>query len=93
MSGRITYVRDPAIAATEIDEETFLVEPADGEVFYLDEVSSALWRYLSEPRTRDDIVAVFAAAFPDIGADRIEADCGKALDDLVARGLAVRREA
>ena len=34
-----TYVRNPAIAATEIDEETFLVEPADGEVFYLDEIT------------------------------------------------------
>ena len=42
----ILYVRNPAVAATEIDAETFLVEPETGEVFYLDEVSSALWRFI-----------------------------------------------
>lgn len=30
------YLRNPSIAAIEIDEETFLVETDDGEVFYLD---------------------------------------------------------
>lgn len=42
-----TYIRNPAVAATEIDAETFLVEPEEGEVFYLDEISSALWRFLT----------------------------------------------
>jgi hypothetical protein len=42
MSDDILYARHPAIAATEIDAETFLVEPDSGEVYYLDEVSSAL---------------------------------------------------
>ena len=44
-----TYVRNPAIAVTEIDDETFLVEPAEGEVFYLDEISSALLHELGMP--------------------------------------------
>lgn len=44
-----TYVRNPAIAMTEIDDETFLVEPAEGEVFYLDEISSALSHELGMP--------------------------------------------
>jgi hypothetical protein len=60
-----TYIRNPAVAATEIDAETFLVEPEEGEVFYLDEISSALWRFLTEARSEDDIVETFAAAFPD----------------------------
>lgn len=48
MSDDILYARNPAIAATEIDAETFLVEPDSGEAYYLDEVSSALWRFLTQ---------------------------------------------
>ena len=56
-----TYVRNPAIAVTEIDDETFLVEPAEGEVFYLDEISSALLHELGMP-------------LPDVLADLIRND-------------------
>ena len=38
------YTRNPAIVATKIDAETFLVEPDTGPVFYLGTVISALWR-------------------------------------------------
>ena len=58
----ILYVRNPAVAATEIDAETFLVEPETGEVFYLDEVSSALWRFIIEPRSEIEIVQASGAA-------------------------------
>lgn len=84
-------MRNPAIAATEIDAETFLVEPDSGEVFYLDEISSALWRFLEEPRGRDEIVATFAEAFPDVEGARISGDIDRALAELSARGLVVRR--
>ena len=58
-----TYVRNPAIAVTEIDDETFLVEPAEGEVFYLDEISSALLHELGMP-------------LPDVLADLIRKPAG-----------------
>ena len=77
--------------ATEIDAETFLVDPDSGEVFYLDEVSSALWRLLAEPRSRAEITETFAAAFPDTPADRIEQDIASALDEMTGRGLVVER--
>lgn len=60
------FMRNPAVNATEIDAEIFLVDPAGNEVFYLDEVSSALWRLIEQPRRRSEIVETFAAAFPDI---------------------------
>ena len=85
------WMRNPSIAATEIDAETFLVEPDSGEVFYLDEISSALWRFLEAPRARDEIVATFVEAFPDVAGDQISADIDRALAELGARGLVVRR--
>lgn len=85
-----SYVRNAAANATEIDEETFLIDPEGGEVFYLDAVSSALWRFLERPRRRSEIVETFAAAFPDIPAERIGNDIDRALADLEARDLALR---
>ena len=83
-----TYIRNPAVAATEIDAETFLVE---GEVFYLDEISSALWRFLTEARSENEIVETFCAAFPDTDSEKISADIRAALDDMSARALVVIR--
>ena len=93
MTAEAFYTRNPAVAATEIDAETFLVEPETGEVFYLDEVSSALWRFLAEPRSNAEIVVAFAEAFPDTGSDRIAADIQSALTDMKARDLVVVRPA
>lgn len=88
MSEEYIYARDPAVNVTEIDDETFLVDPADGEVFYLDAVSSALWRLISEPRSRSEIVETFTTAFPDVSPAKIEADVDAALAELVKRALA-----
>jgi hypothetical protein len=85
------YTRNPAVSATEIDAETFLVEPEMGEVFYLDEVTSALWRFILEPRREAEIVEAFAEAFPDTGMDRIATDIRAALTDMMARDLLVLR--
>jgi hypothetical protein len=86
------YLRQPGVNATEIDTETFLVGPEDGEVYYLDEVSSALWRFLEAPRRHSEIVATFAAAFPDVAPATLEADIDAALAELESRKLAVRRD-
>ena len=83
------YLRNPAIGATVIDEEIFLVEPDTQEVYYLDAVSSALWRLLAEPRSEAELSALFAAAFPDTPRETIGQDIARATADLVARGLAV----
>lgn len=89
----VRYIRNPAVAATEIDAETFLVEPETGEVFYLDEVTTALWRFLTEPRREAEIVQAFTDAFPDAGIDRVSADIQTALADMTDRELVVVRAA
>jgi hypothetical protein len=81
------FRRNPAIGATVVDEETFLIEPESQEVFYLDAVSSALWRLLAEPRSAVEMAALFAAAFPDQASDAIARDLAAVTADLLARGL------
>ncbi len=89
MTGPARYRRNPVVSETEIGDDVFLVEPEDQEVFYLDVVTSALWRYIDEPRSAAEIEEIFAAAFPDTAAATIAADVAAALDDMVARGLIV----
>ena len=84
------FARNPAVNVTEIDDETFLVDPVDGEVFYLDEVTSALWRLIERPHGRAEIVETFAAAFPNVARAKIEADVDAALAELVRRALATK---
>jgi hypothetical protein len=89
MSGPRRYQRNPAVTATAVDDEIFLVEPASQEVFYLDPVTAALWRCLDEPQSEAEIAALFGVAFPDTDPEAIERDIAEALADMVARELAV----
>ena len=82
-------IRNPAISHTEVDGDIFLVEPESQDVIYLNKIASALWRYLAEPRSRDEIVQVFTAAFPDIRRARLLRDLAKAIGDLQRRALIV----
>jgi hypothetical protein len=83
------YRRNPAVSETEIDGEIFLVEPETEEVFYLDQMGSALWRLIASPHTLGQAAAVYAAAFPDVDQTTISEDLGLVLQDLLDRGLVV----
>ena len=82
-------VRNPAVADVEVDGDIFLVEPWTQDVPRLNKIAGALWRYLAQPRERDDIIAVFAAAFPRVRRARLSRDLTKGIADLRRRGLIV----
>jgi hypothetical protein len=69
MAKEKTFIRNPAVTETDIDDEIFLVEPASEEVFYMDTVSAGLWRLLAEPSSFEEIAAVYGAASSDPNAD------------------------
>jgi hypothetical protein len=89
MSRPSRLVRNPAVADVEVEGDIFLVEPRTQDVVRLNKIASALWRYLARPRERDDIVAVFAAAFPQVRRARLARDLAKGIADLRRRGLIV----
>lgn len=82
------YSRADHVRVTEVDGEVFLV-PGDGrqEVFYLDEISSGIWRLLEEPRTLAEMIDVYRTAFPDAPPGGMEADIQRLLADLVTNQL------
>ena len=89
MSGPTRFVRNPAVGETAVDGEMFLVEPEDQEVFYLNEISSALWRFLAEAQSRAEIQTVFEEAFPDTDRETIARDLDAAIKDMHRRRLIV----
>jgi hypothetical protein len=82
-------VRNPAVADVEVEGDIFLVAPQTQDVIRLNRIASALWRYLARPREHDDIVAVFAAAFPQVRRSRLSRDLAKGIAELRRRGLIV----
>jgi hypothetical protein len=83
------YRRNPAVSETEVDDEIFLVEPESEEIFYLDSVTSGLWRLLAEPKTLAEAQAVLRGAFPDQDRATVERDVAAAFEDMLARKLIV----
>jgi hypothetical protein len=84
-------VRNPDVAVTEVEGDTFLVEPSGNRVFYLDAVTSGIWRLLETPASRAEVFETLAEAFPDEPPDQIADDTAKVLDDMLEAGL-VREE-
>ena len=81
--------RHPDAQATELDGEAFLVRLDRDAILHLNPTAAALWRALAEPSGRDELVVVFALAFPEQPVDRLAADLDRALAALAADGMAV----
>ena len=71
----------------KVEGEFFLVEPLSNEIFYLDAVSSGLWRLLESPQKTEDLIATLQAAFPEQPEDQIAADATRMIEELQAAGL------
>ena len=84
------YLRNPAVSTTAVESDLFLVEPDGQDVYYLDAVTSGIWRLLEAPHDRDAILNLYSQAFPDVGPEKIAGDIATALDDMIQRGLVVK---
>ena len=85
--GTPRYRRNPAVREAPVDGEVFLVVPDGEDVFYLDALSSGLWRALADPLGGAELAALYGAAFPDVDRAAIDADVAAALAVLAAKGL------
>jgi len=83
------FRRDKSVRATELEGEAFLVRRDRDAILRLNPTAAALWRALAQPAGRDDLVALFAEAFPDEPPDRLAADVDRALAALAADGMIV----
>lgn len=83
------YHQNPDVSVTAVEGDTFLVLPGGDDVFYLDAVSSGLWRMLAEPCTLAALQTAYRSAFPERDVVEVDGDVAAAFGALHARGLVV----
>ena len=87
------FRRVPWVEAREVGNEFFLAAPRAGAIHHLDPMASAAWRILDQPRSSEEVVRLFQAAFPDAPRRKIAKDVGRLIESLEERGLIARAAA
>ena len=60
----MSYHRNPAIYAAELDGEVCLFDPVAAAYFNLNSTGSTIWNLLETPLTYDEILGVLLATYP-----------------------------
>jgi hypothetical protein len=84
---RPCYLRNPIIVERSIDDTVFLVNPETDNIFYLNQVGTAIWQLLTEPINVLEAVAIVQQAFPDVQPNNIAEDVSKLINEMSARNL------
>ena len=84
------FRRNPGIIERRIGDTVFLVNPEDDTIFYLNPLSSGLWRLLAEPISIADAGQIVRQAFPDTSPDQIALDVAALIAQLKKRKLVFR---
>ena len=74
----------------EVGDEYCVVALQSGTTHNLNKIASAVWRALAQPRTTEEMVALFHIAFPNAPRRKIARDVTDLLADLENNKLIVR---
>jgi hypothetical protein len=77
---------NPEILATRLDEESVLLNPADGRYYALDVVGSRAWELCDGSRTLAEIAEVVGAEF-EADPAVVRADLAELFADMAGAGL------
>jgi len=81
------YQQAHGVTATMAGADCFLADGSGRGIFRLNPVSSAIWSLLEEPTDLAEVTEILCAAYPDVPADRISADCARLMRDLAQAQL------
>jgi len=76
------FRRSNGIETREVEGEIFLAAKDSGTIHHLDGMASAAWRALAEPKTAEQLGALFQAAFPAAPKRTVARDVANLLADL-----------
>lgn len=81
------YVRKPGIIEKSLDDEVLLIDEVTDSIFNLNQLGTAVWNLLQEPKKGEEIIDVLTTAFQDIPSEIIIEDTNQLLNRLVDKGL------
>ena len=84
---RSCYLQNPIIVERSIDDTIFLVNPETDAIFYLNPLSLAIWRLLTEPVNLSEAVVAIQQAFPDVQPKHMADDVSKLIHEMSDRSL------
>lgn len=79
--------RHPNATTTTLDGEAFVVRADTDTILRLNPTATALWNALTETANREDLLSLFAAAFPDQPRARLRDDLDRTLAALAETGM------
>ena len=87
----LRYVRSGSVVSRVIAGETLIVPVRQGvgdlaSIFSLNEVATAVWSAISEPRSRAEIITSVQGAYENVPA-QVESDIDAFLEELSSAGL------
>lgn len=85
------YQRDPRATSTDSGDDIVVSGHGPGQVVYLDRTASTIWRLIEEPRSAEEVVAVFVEQYPTSPREEIDRELRQFLASLVEHELAVLR--
>lgn len=82
------YIANPDVSCREEGAEgALLFNPDTDQVVVVNITGLLIWRAVSEPRRRDEIVAILAEQCNNVPQDTIAQDVDEFLDKLLAKGI------
>lgn len=87
--GEERFCRNPAVSVTAVEADLFLVEPMGQDVYYLNAIAGGIWQALEAPAMREEVLRLYAAAFPDEDPTLLAREVGATFDDMARLGLVI----
>ena len=81
------YIRNSKIVFRTLDDELILINNELDTIFNLNPIGAAVWTFLEEPRSAEEIINTLVLAFPDKNEDEIRSDILHLLDQFLDKEL------
>ncbi len=88
MSGSVKYSRNQGVLVQQVNEQTILLNPNDGQYFALDGVGGHIWDLCDGSRTIHEMATLISRDY-DAPVAVVEADVQELLADLVHEKLVI----
>lgn len=88
MKGKL--IRNPKIVNRSLEDELILVNNEMDSIFNLNPIGSAVWSFLQEPRSLEEIINTLILAFPDMQERQIRTDTINLINQLIEQELVLK---
>ncbi|MES9898302.1 MAG: PqqD family protein [Sedimenticola sp.] len=79
--------RRPNIEYRKVGSSGFLADQTNDTVYYLNQTSSAIWHYLEQSATMQELISTLQTAFPETPGLQIEEDVKSAFNQMIEKNL------